>query len=228
MENEFAARVHTRLQVLGDPGRARAMAAYMRTTDPFYGVGTPERRALLQELARGHAPQDRSRCESQILELWGLNGREGRYLALDWACRFKDFIRLEALPLYERLIREGAWWDTVDVVGPKLVGRLLRLHPEVIGPVLEAWIQDPCLWMRRAALLSQLTLKGATDASRLFDHCLRLAPEKDFFIRKAIGWALREYGKTNPQAVARFLETHRPRLSALSYREGHRRLGGSP
>lgn len=213
-----------RLRALGDPARARAMAAYMRTQDPFFGVGAVLLRGVLRDLARLHPPRSQAEYGAQCDALWTIREREGRYLAVEWARRFKPFITLDALPLYERMVREGAWWDTVDALAAHLVGPLLLDHRETMKPVIEAWTMDPCLWIRRAALLAHLKHRDRTDEDQLFSHCLRLAAEKDFFIRKAIGWSLREYGKTRPEAVRTFLETHRDAFSGLSLREGMKRL----
>jgi 3-methyladenine DNA glycosylase AlkD len=195
------------------------MAAYMRTSDPFFGVGTPERRTLLKVLVAAHAPLAQSEYQAQVLALWGIPQREGKYMAVDWATRFKPYLCPQALPLFERLIREGAWWDTVDAVATHLIGGLLLNQRDLMRPVLDQWIEDDCLWIRRTALLAHLKHKVETDEDQLFTHCLKLSAEKEFFIRKAIGWALREYSKTRPEAVRRFLIQHRELFSGLTYRE---------
>lgn len=220
----LAPELARRLRALGTPTRVKGAQAYMKTTDPFFGVGAETLRRELRELARSHAPKDSAHCRAQIAELWALPEREAKYAAIEWARRFPSHITLEALPLYERMIREGAWWDTVDAIAANLVGQLLREHRPQMKPVLEAWIRDGNLWIRRAALLAHLKHKGDTDAAQLFDHCLRLAPETDFFARKAIGWVLRSYSITAPRAVEAFLEGHRDRWSGLTYREARKRL----
>jgi 3-methyladenine DNA glycosylase AlkD len=122
------------------------------------------------------------------------------------------------------MIREGAWWDFVDEIAVNLVGAVLGNFPAKTRPIIERWIDDPDLWIRRTALLAHLKHKQATDAAKLFDHCLRRAHEREFFIRKAIGWALREYSKTEPRAVRAFLANNRQRLSKLSFDEGSKHL----
>ncbi|HJV22045.1 MAG TPA: DNA alkylation repair protein [Holophagaceae bacterium] len=216
LPTELAAR----LAPLGRPERIRGAQAYLKTTDPFFGVDAPTLRAVLKDFYPAHAPRDAAHCRAQVAALWARPQREMKYAAIAWARRFKAHITLEALPLYERMIREGQWWDTVDAVAAHLVGRLLLEHRRELRPVMEQWISDENLWIRRAALLAHLTHRAATDEARLFDHCLRLAPEKDFFIRKAIGWALRAYSKVQPERVRAFLSEHRSRFSGLSTREG--------
>jgi 3-methyladenine DNA glycosylase AlkD len=192
----------------------------MKTTDPFFGVDAPTLRKVLRECYASHAPKDGGPYRAQIASLWARPEREMKYAAIEWARRFKAHITLEALPLYERMIREGAWWDTVDAIAAHLIGRLLLEQRRAMKPLMERWIRDEHLWIRRAALLAHLTHKEATDEATLFAHCLRLAPEKDFFARKAIGWALRAHSKVRPEAVRAFLATHRGEFSGLSYREG--------
>lgn len=220
----LAAELTRRLLAAGNPARIQGAQAYMKTADPFFGVGAVALRGVLRDLYSSHAPRDAAHCRSQIAELWALPEREAKYAAIEWARRFKAHITLDALPLYERMIREGRWWDTVDAIAAHLLGRLLLERRREVKPTMERWIRDEDLWIRRAALLAHLKHKAATDEAQLFDHCLRLAPERDFFARKAIGWALREYGKTAPEAVNAFLETHRERWSGLTYREARKRL----
>jgi 3-methyladenine DNA glycosylase AlkD len=224
MDKPLATEAANRLSALANPKKAREMAAYMRTKDPFFGVGSVERRRLFLDLVKAHKPDSQEVYEAQVTALWAIPQREGRYLSLDWACRFKDFITLHALPLYERMIREGAWWDTVDVLAAHLVGYLLLHHRKTLKPVIETWVEDECLWIRRTAILAHLKHKQETDETQLFHHCLKLAPEKDFFIRKAIGWILREYSKTSPHTVRSFLEAHGASLSGLSQREASKWL----
>lgn len=219
----LARRVSTELRARADPDKAAPMAAYMKTDMPFYGVQRPGRRAVLASVAdlRPTTPEE---YEAGVLALWTLPHREEKYLAIDVARHWSEFIQPGALPLYERLIREGAWWDLVDGVAPYLVGRLLLEHREAMTPVLETWIDDPDLWIRRAAIIAQLKHRERTDADMLFRFCLARAHETGFFIRKAIGWALREHSKAAPEAVAAFLAENRNRLSTLSVREGSRVL----
>ena len=220
----LALNLSGRLRALGSLTRAKGAQAYMKTTDPFFGVAAPMLRAMLRELRATYRPRDQALYLAQVEALWALPEREAKYAAIEWARTFQPFITLAALPLYERMIRSGRWWDSVDAIAAHLVGRLLLGHRNELKPVIEAWSQDPDLWIRRTALLAHLKHKGATDEVQLFEFCLRLAPEKDFFIRKAIGWALREYSKTAPHAVESFLENHRERWAGLTYREARKRL----
>jgi 3-methyladenine DNA glycosylase AlkD len=216
----LASELTARLKAFGTEARARGSQAYMKTSDPFFGVDVTTLRHELKRLYAAYPPQDAASYRAQILELWSLPQREAKYAAIEWARHFKAFVTLEALPLYERLVREGQWWDTVDNIAAHLVGRLLLEHRKAMAPVIEAWIRDENLWIRRTALLAHLTHKERTHETQLFKHCLRMAPEKDFFARKAIGWALRAYSKVEPEKVRAFLAAHREQFSGLTFREG--------
>jgi 3-methyladenine DNA glycosylase AlkD len=207
-----------------EPEKAPAMAAYMKTTMPFYGVPGPARKAIGRELAQRFPATDEGGYREGVLALWGLPHREEKYLAIGYARAFRLMVKASELPLYRRLVVEGAWWDFVDDVAVHLVGHTVRTEPEVAWPVLDDWIDDPDMWLRRTAILSQNRSRQQTDAHRLFDYCLRRGHEKEFFIRKAIGWALRDYARTDPQAVRRFLDQHGAELSALSVREASKHL----
>lgn len=221
---KLARFVSDELQKRADPSTAMQMAAYMKTDTPFYGVQKPNREPVLRAMHACFVPHSAAEYESGIAALWRLPHREEKYAAIEFAIRHRRHIAPEALPLYERLIREGAWWDLVDPVAASLVGRVLLQHRSRVEAVMDAWIEDNDMWVRRAALLAHLKHKGQTDERRLFAHCLSLAGEKDFFIRKAIGWVLREYAKTAPEAVVAFLHAHRDSLSPLSLREASKHL----
>lgn len=208
----------------GDPERARQIAAYLKTEMPVFGVQKPGRVEVFREMYQRFPPESQEAYRTAVEALWAQPHREEKHAALAYAERFKRFITLDALPLYERLIREGAWWDLVDTVASKLINPLMKRHRDALRPVMDAWIDDADIWIRRAAILSQLKLKGATDADMLFGYCLRRADETSFWIRKAIGWALRQYSYTAPEAVRDFLAENRDALSGLSYREGKKQL----
>lgn len=128
--------------------------------------------------------------------------------------------------MYELLIRQGQWWDLVDNIAIKLVGRVLMKERKQMKPILDRWIVDDDLWIRRTAIISQILHKKETDEEQLFRYCLKCKNEKEFFIRKAIGWALRDYSKTNEKPVREFLIQNRDQLSGLSFREGAKHISG--
>jgi len=222
--NALADHVTKHLAARADPDNAVNMAAYMKTTMPFYGVKADERRRVLREARRMFPIDSSDGYRDTVIALWERSHREEKYSAVDLAVDEERFIVLDHLDLYRRLIVEGAWWDFVDLVSAKLVGRVLLDEPAQMWPVLDEWIDDDGMWLRRTAILAQLKHKDATDAGKLFEYCLRRASETEFFIRKAIGWALREYAKTDPDAVRGFLAEHGDELSPLSYREASKHL----
>lgn len=220
----LAAFVSTELKRLADPAKAVAMAAYMKTDTPFHGVQKPDRIGMHRTMRTRFVPSSQKDYAHGVLALWQLPHREEKYAAIEFATQHGTFITSASLSLYEQLIRAGAWWDLVDPVATILVGNVLRKERASVRRTMEAWIRDPDMWIRRAALLAHLKHKMQTDERQLFAHCLLLANEKEFFIRKAIGWVLREYSKTAPDSVRAFIDTHRDVLSPLSMREGTKHL----
>lgn len=222
--NGLADFVSHELAARANPGKAVQMAAYLKTEMPFYGVQTPERRRVLNEARRLHPIETNDQYRDTVTALWKRPHREEKYCAVDLAIGEKRFISLDNLDLYRRLIVEGAWWDFVDSVAATLIGQVLMDDPDQMWPVLDGWIDDEDMWLRRTAILAQLKHKQSTDSDKLFGYCVQRAGETEFFIRKAIGWALREYAKTDPDLVRTFLDTHGDELSGLSYREAAKHL----
>jgi 3-methyladenine DNA glycosylase AlkD len=216
--------VQRELAALADPDKAGPMAAYMKTEMPFYGVQKPARAKVEKAVLRDFKAATRSEYKQAVLALWHLPHREEKYLAIHFAAGHKEFVDAASITLYKRLIQEGAWWDFVDGIATALVGVALVKNPDKVWPTMDVWIEDDDFWLRRTALLCQLGFKKETDHRRLFDYCLRRADEKEFFIRKAIGWALRDYSYAEPARVKAFLQKHEGRLSGLSFREGAKQL----
>lgn len=212
------------LAALANPEKAIGMQAYMKTDMPFYGVQKPARAPIARQLVREFPPANHEEYVALVLGLWDLPHREEKYLALEVAGRFRSFVDTASLPLYRRLIVEGAWWDFVDEVATHLVGHLVVHHPAEAWPEVETWIGHPDMWLRRSAIICQVGAKERTDAERLFSFCEARIEENEFFIRKAIGWSLREYAKTDPEAVAEFAKAHRGQLSGLSFREATKHI----
>jgi 3-methyladenine DNA glycosylase AlkD len=218
--------VQATLTELAEPEKVAGMQAYMKTDMPFYGVQKPGRVQILRRLKSDFPLSNHDEYEGMATALWELPHREEKYLAQGVATAFPAFIVPDSMPLYRRFIVEGAWWDFVDEAATHMVRELVVHFPEEIWPVVETWVDDDDMWLRRAAILCQVGAKERTDAERLFRFCVARAHEKEFFIRKAIGWALREHSKTDPGAVAGFVTDHRDDLSGLSYREATKHLGG--
>lgn len=220
---EVLRRVDTRLRALADPAQAAQMGAYQRGQFAFLGVHTPARRQLVRDCARGLAwPGVLTVAE----HLWDAPEREFQYAAIDVLDLHRRQLPLDAVAPLLALARRKPWWETVDGLAG-VIGKLLRAQldesPDVQRP-MDAALADDCFWIRHIAMLHQLGWRLRTDEARLFGYALRLAPESEFFIRKAIGWALRDYGRWAPDAVQGFVAEHREQLSALTVREALKRL----
>ena len=227
MADPYVATFMAKLEVLfeeqRDPARAPAMAAYMRDQFAFYGIPAPAQRAAAREAAAGLAPPTEADLASLAGACWARPQREWQYAACDALARGATRCSAALLDTVEHLIVTKSWWDTVDSLAAQTTGALVTAHPQ-LAATMDAWIEADNFWLARTAILHQLKYKAATDAARLFGYCERRAADREFFIRKAIGWALREYSKTDPAAVQRFVADHDARLSGLSKREALRRM----
>ncbi|MFS8098350.1 DNA alkylation repair protein [Lentzea alba] len=212
--------VRAGLEELADSRKAPEMQAYMKSEMPFLGVQKPGRVALLKSLPR---IEDRDSWLEAVQTLWReATYREERYVALSLSGD-RRFQSVDLLPWFDEMIVTGAWWDFVDEIASKLVGPLLRSTPEVVRPLMLKWSVDSDKWRRRTSIICQLGSKGATDVE-LLTACIEAnVDDRDFFLRKGIGWALREFAKTEPGWVRSFVEA-RPGLSPLSRREALKHL----
>lgn len=221
---QLTAFVQNQFEQLGDDEKSGPMAAYMKTEMPFYGIQKPDRVPVYREMKRRFPAETQKQYEDGVKALWKLPHREEKYAALEFAQQNKKFVRVASFPLYETLIRTGAWWDLVDDIATNLISESYLRERGEIESIIERWIDDDDMWIRRTAILSHNRHRGETDWKQLSNHCLRRAGEKEFFIRKAIGWALREYSYPNPKAVKSFLLKNQAKLSPLSFKEGAKRL----
>lgn len=201
-----------------DPGRAAAMRAYMKDVAPFLGIPTPDRRTLSRTVLAGTSRPDEGDCTAIALRCWQLPEREYHYFAVDYLRRHAVRCSSAFLPVARHLVTTVSWWDTVDLLAAHLVGALVAADSALTAD-MDAWITDDNLWVARTALLHQLRYKERTDTDRLFAYCLLQSGHPDFFVRKAIGWCLREYAKTDPEAVRGFLARERSRFAPLTVRE---------
>ena len=223
---EVQSAVAARLRGAADPTRAPQQQRYMKSEMPYLGVTVPQCRRLAGSVFRKHLLSNPEAWEATILALWReATYREERYAAIELLNfpRYADWIAPERVPLMEELILTGAWWDYVDAIAGRALGVLLAAHPEPTGALLRDWAVCDNIWKRRSAILAQLRSKQATDTRLLTDAIEPSIGEQEFFLRKGIGWALREYSKTNPEWVAAFVDTHAG-LSRLSRREALKHL----
>ncbi|MFF0433428.1 DNA alkylation repair protein [Streptomyces sp. NPDC004327] len=217
------ARLTEAYPAAGDPFRAQEMVAYMKGVAPFLGLRTPERRALSRTVLDRLPAPDEADCTAIALRCFALPEREYHYFAVDYLRRHVGRCSSAFLPVARTLVTTVSWWDTVDHLAAHVVGGLVLADPALVSR-MDEWIADDDLWIARTALLHQLRYKTATDADRLFSYCLLRSAHPDFFIRKAIGWSLREYAKTAPDEVRAFVGHNTSRLSPLSVREALKNL----
>jgi 3-methyladenine DNA glycosylase AlkD len=219
--HELLTRISAALDVARDPLRAPAAAAYMRNQFDFAGIRMPGLRAIYRDVTSGRPAPDEADLVSLAMACWALPEREYQYFAVMDLVRHVRRLSPEFVPTLETLVTTRSWWDTVDELATNVAGELVRTHPE-LRSVMDRWIDSANIWLVRVAILHQERWKSGTDAAVLFDYCLRRAGEREFFIRKAIGWALRSYAKVAPETVAGFISAHGHVLAGLSCREAER------
>ena len=210
-----------------NPEKAPGMQAYMKSEMPYLGVRTPALKAVCRQVFAAHPIEAQSRWIDTILAIWRrADYREERYAAIRLAeyPTYHEFQTLEALPCYEEMVVDGAWWDYIDTIAPRLVGGLLTRYPEEMSGVMLEWAHSPDIWKRRTSIICQLKFKDTTDFD-LLQACIEPSIEHpEFFLRKAIAWALREYAKTDAEEVIAYIVENAHRLSTLSKRQALRIL----
>jgi 3-methyladenine DNA glycosylase AlkD len=194
------------------------MRAYMRERFEYLGAKTPERRAAVAPLIRAFKPATAEELHEAAEGLWVLREREYQYVAADLLIRYQGALSLDDLPWLLDLAQEKSWWDTVDCI-VKVVGKIVRRSGAKGVHAMDRAVEHKDFWVRRIAMLHQLGWRYDTDTERLFGYADMLAPEKEFFIRKAIGWALRDYAWHDCRAVEKFLKSTSAPLSGLTVRE---------
>ena len=208
------------------PEQAVSMKQYMRDQFEFLGIKRPQAQALFKQLKADQGLPGVDQLDAVVRTLWDWPEREYQYLALTLLDKSQKLLTPDFLPLLEFLITTKSWWDTVDAIASHNVGKLLRKYPETRDRTLTPWRQSDDIWLRRTAILFQLGYKAETDVELLFAIATENRESSEFFIQKAIGWALREYSKTDPDAVTTFVST--VKLTSLSEREALKWLKKHP
>lgn len=218
LADTVVARIADAYRTHRDPARAPGMEAYMRRQFPFLGLPTPERRRLARDALVGLPRPSDADLVAVARRCWALPEREFQYFACDYLRTHAKRASAAVLADVAELIVTKSWWDTVDGLATQTAGTLVAQHRELVE-TMDAWISADNMWLARTAILHQLRFRDATDVDRLFRYCLARAGDDEFFIRKAIGWALREYSKTDGEGVRRFVAARAGELSPLSRRE---------
>jgi 3-methyladenine DNA glycosylase AlkD len=222
---QFVHAVELALMPLADETKAQGMKAYLLNQFEFLGLAAPVRRAAVKEIGKVTWQSAEDVLAAADL-LWQKPQREYRYTAVDLLRQHSAQLGVNDLPALQALLLQDAWWDTVDglrAVIADVMHVAVKQHPNA-AKVMDVWLKHPSHWVRRSAMLHQLGWRLDTDTTRLFSYAKQLADEKEFFIRKAIGWALRDFARWNPQAVTDFLVEHRAQLSGLTLREAAKHL----
>lgn len=222
MTDSLSTAIRAGLRAAAEPERAPGMQAYMRSAMPFLGVRVPTVRRVVR--AAADPPPAPAGLLSSATGLWRAAAyREERYAATELLGLRPLRGHLDVLPPATEMIVTGAWWDHVDAVSHHL-GAVLRAHRTEVDPVIREWMLSPDMWLRRASIICQLDARDATDVDLLADAVDANLADREFFVRKAIGWALRQYARTDPAWVRQFVAARRDTLSPLSYREAVKHL----
>lgn len=219
-ENELVGQIQGALQAQQNPADATAMRAYMQDQFSFLGVRTPERRRITRDCFR---KTDTRQLDWSFIEgCWQSPWREMQYVALDYLHLCAGLLSPADVPRLKTLVTRKSWWDTIDNLD-RIIGGIALRHPEVEQTLL-AWSTDENIWLRRVAIDHQLLRKKNTNTDLLGRILVNNLGQQEFFINKAIGWALRDYSKTDPTWVRAFIETHRDEMAPLSLREASKYL----
>ncbi len=219
--------LRAQLTAAGDPARAAEQQRYMKSAMPFHGISAPELRALLRPHLKAFARAGRDEWEATVRTWWDdATHREERYAAIALARHrvARPWQDVATLDLYHHMVVTGAWWDLVDDLAAYLVGGVLASHPVETTPVIRVWAEDPHLWLRRTSVTCQLLRGAETDLDLLTFAIERNLGDSSFWLRKAIGWALRQYARTDPAWVRAYVDSLGDRLSGLSRREATKHL----
>ena len=209
------------LEAAKDPEKAGPMEAYMRYQFPFLGIAGPERNALYRKYFLS-AKKTKMIDWDFVDTCWEKEPREYQYVAANYLKAMQSYLTKDDLPKLERLVVTKSWWDTVDILD-RVVGSLVANHPELEEVILK-WSLSDNIWLRRVAIDYQLLRKEKTNVQLMEKILVNNLDQTEFFINKAIGWALRDYSKTNPEWVARFIEKNQKRMAELSIKEASKYL----
>lgn len=220
MRSTYSARVISAISSAKDPVRAASMKKYMKGKFDYYGVSSPKLRKLTSPFLQKRNLPSAEAVPAMVLEFWRHPERELQYFAIELLKKYFRHTPREWVDLYEELITQKSWWDTVDGLAAWQVGYYFKNYPDQVLPYTAKWMESGNMWLQRTCLIFQLKYKEETDFELLKSLIIPLTDSKEFFIQKAIGWALREYSKLFPKKVMDFAG-NQP-MAKLSYREATR------
>jgi 3-methyladenine DNA glycosylase AlkD len=227
---DLAEILRAKLEAAADPARAIGMRAYMKSAMPCLGVSTEPRRAICKSVFAGLAWPDAAAWREDVLAIWrGARYREERYAAIELTGvrAAREFQHMDALAMYEEMIVAGAWWDFVDAIATQRLWDILQKDRAPMSKAMRGWSRDADMWKRRSAILCQVRARTATDLDLLYACIEPSLGSREFFLRKAIGWALRSYAWTDPAEVRRYVAANATLLSGLSRREALKNIGAA-
>ncbi len=193
------------------------MKKYMKGKFNYFGIKSPERKVLKREFLDLYGLPEPNLLENIVKECWHLPQREYQYFIMEVLGKLAKKATIEKIDLYEYIVENKSWWDTVDYIASNLVGIHFMKYPDLIKPYTQKWMGSGNMWLQRTAILFQLKYKKETDLVLLTGYIHKLQGSREFFINKAIGWILREYSKTDPVWVKHFVQNNE--LANLSRRE---------
>ena len=226
-DNALIEAIRSTLAGAADPERAAGQQRYMKSEMPYFGLTSPQLKTALKPLLAAHPPPDRDCWEQTVRRLFDdATHREERYAAITLARHrsARPWQDPASLDLYRHLVVTGAWWDLVDEIAAHLVGGVLASHRAEVTPVIRTWAVDDALWLRRTAVLAQLRHGADTDTDLLHDVIVANIDDQSFWLRKAIGWALRQHARVDAHWVLAEVADLGDRLSPLSRREALKHL----
>ena len=217
---DFVTQLEADFSQLADRNIAERQEAYLKNKFQLLGLPTPLRKETQKPfLLKANLPA-KEELTKVMKELWTKPQREFQYFAIDLNRKYLKNIEFQDIELFEMMITNKSWWDTVDLIATNLVGNYFKLFPEQIRPVTLRWMESDNIWLQRTCLIFQLKYKEDIDTELLTDYILLLKDTKEFFLNKAIGWILREYTRTNSEWVIDFVGKYE--LSNLSRKEAMR------
>jgi 3-methyladenine DNA glycosylase AlkD len=221
---EYTKKLIKLLKQNSNPNNAAPMKKYMRNMFEYFGIKTPQRRELLKKFINENGLPEMKELEKVLFELFSEPQRELHYCAMEILWRTRKEWTKGIIKLLEKLIVTNSWWDTVDAIAAGSCGYYYKQYPEQIEKVTGRWIKSKNMWLNRSSIIFQLGYGMTTDTDLLFKYILMHTESKEFFIQKAIGWALRQYSWKNPESVKNFIIENKDKLKPLSIREGSKRI----
>ena len=224
MKSNYLSPLKEAFEKNANPENAIRMKAYMKNKFEYFGIKSPERKEIVKSFLKTYGMPQSNEIFNIVKELWDLPQREFQYFAMNLVEKFINKHDKNIIVLFEFMIANKQWWDTIDFIASNLVGKLFLKFTEMIIPYTSKWMESGDMWFQRTAILFQLKYKKNTDLDLLFNYISQLYGSKEFFINKAIGWSLREYSKTDPEAVKLFVTNNSHSLANLSRREALKRI----